>query len=196
MKTESSSTKFIKGTVTPYLTKVKTTQDVTPKPLTNDRHKALLQMQKIDPFCKCISKQLSNGKAPIHEADLFTHIKGLLHKHVMAANQKFMALIKPKAWKYTVLVEAHDKLGHQGVTHMYCLIIQQHYWKGINKDIWMYIANCTICHREKAKVQSYPLQMTETPDRPYNKIATDLVTECKTSTSGYRYIITIIDHLT
>ena len=40
----------------------------------------------------------------------------------MDANQKFMALIIPKAWKYTVLVEAHDKLGHKGVTHTYSLI--------------------------------------------------------------------------
>ena len=35
----------------------------------------------------------------------------------MDANQKAMALIIPKAWKYTVLVEAHDKLRHQGVTY-------------------------------------------------------------------------------
>ena len=36
----------------------------TPKPLTVDRLEALLQMQRTDPFCKCISKQLLNGKAP------------------------------------------------------------------------------------------------------------------------------------
>ena len=29
----------------------------------------------------------------------------------------------------------------------------------------------------------YPLQMTEIPDRSFDKIAIDLVTECKTSTS-------------
>ena len=48
----------------------------------------------------------------------------------------------------------------------------------------------------KAKVQQYPLQMTEIPDRPFDKKATDLVTECKTSTSGNKHILTIIDHLT
>ena len=58
----------------------------------------------------------------------------------MGANQEFMALIIPKVWKYTVLVEAHDKLRHQGVTCMYCLI-KQHYLKGMNKDIKKYIAN-------------------------------------------------------
>ena len=72
------------------------------KTLTANRHEALLQMQRIDPFCKSISKQLSNGKAPQHEADLFTHVKGLLCKHIMDANQIILALIIPKAWKYTV----------------------------------------------------------------------------------------------
>ena len=112
------------------------------------------------------------------------------------SGQKFLALVIPKSWKYTVLVEAHDKLGHQGNTHAYCLIKRQYYWKGTNKDSWKYIANCTLCHREKAKIQHYPLQMMEIPDRPFGKIAIDLITECKTSTSGNKHILTIIDHLT
>ena len=37
--------------------------------------------------------------------------------------------------------------------------------------------------------------MTEIPDRPLDKIAIDLVTDCKTSTSGSKHILTIIDHL-
>ena len=36
----------------------------------------------------------------------------------------------------------------------------------------------------------------EIPDRSFNQIAIDLVTECETSTSGNKYILTIIDHLT
>ena len=38
--------------------------------------------------------------------------------------------------------------------------------------------------------------MTEIPDRPFDKIAIELVTDCETSTSGNKYILTIIDHLT
>ena len=71
-------------------------------------------MQKTDSFCKRISKCLSNGKAPQHETELFTHVRGLLYKHVTDSNQKSLAFVIPKSWKYTVLVEAHDKLGHQG----------------------------------------------------------------------------------
>ena len=168
----------------------------TPKSLTEDRRDALLQMQCTDPFCKRISKRLLNGKAPHHESDTFTHVRGLLYKHVSDAGKHFLALVIPKSWKFTILVEAHDKLGHQGITHTYCLIKCQYYWKGMNKDIRKYIANCTLCRHDKAKVQQYPLQMTDIPDKPFDKIAIDLVTDCKTSTSGNKHILTIIDHLT
>ena len=87
-------------------------------------------------------------------------------------------------------------LGHQGNNHTYCLIKHQYYWKGMNKDIRKYIANCIFWRQDKAKVLQYPLQMTEIPDRPFDKITFDLVTDCETCTSGNKHILTIIDHLT
>ena len=109
-----------------------------------------------------------------HKADLFTHVKGLLYIH-HRLKPKNHGSCDPEGIKYTVLVEAHNKLGYQGTTQPYCLIKCQYYWKGINKDIRKYITQCALCHREKAKVQAYPLQMTEIPECPFNKIATDLV---------------------
>ena len=38
--------------------------------------------------------------------------------------------------------------------------------------------------------------MTEIPDRPLDKITIDLITDCETSTSGNKHILTILDHLT
>ena len=66
----------------------------------------------------------------------------------------------------------------------------------MNKDIRKYTAQCALYHREKAKVQTYPLQMTEIPEHPLDMIAIDLVKECETSSSGNKHILTIIDHLT
>ena len=66
----------------------------------------------------------------------------------------------------------------------------------MNKDIRKYIANCVLCRHDKAKVQQYPVQMTEIPDRPFDKIAIALVTDYKTSASGIKHILTIIDYLT
>ena len=66
----------------------------------------------------------------------------------------------------------------------------------MDKDIRKYIIKCTLYHREKAKVQSYHLQMTQIPEWPFDKIAIHLVTECETSNLGNKLILTIIDHLT
>ena len=52
-----------------------------PPLLPNDHRDTLMQ------------KHLLSGKAPNHEADLFTHIHSLLYKHVMDTNQKFLALV-------------------------------------------------------------------------------------------------------
>ena len=156
-KAQSNMTKHLilhatTDTTTPDITKIKDIPDAMPKLLTDNNLQALLQMYRTDPFCKHISKCLSKIKAPNHEADLFLHSEGLLYKHVTDSNQKFLALAIPKSWKYTVLKEAHDKLGHQGTTHTYCLLQCQYYWKDMNKDIRKYKANCTLCHREKSKV--------------------------------------------
>ena len=65
---------------TPLISQEPTT---TPKPLTAECLQTLLQMQKTDPFCKCVSRRLLNGKAPHHEFDTFTHVRGLLYKHII-----------------------------------------------------------------------------------------------------------------
>ena len=82
-----------------------------------------------------------------------------------------MALVIPKSWCFMVPVEAHDKLGHQAVNRIYHLIK----WKGMNEDICKYISISALCKGEKARTQVYPLQMTDTPDRPFDKIAIDLI---------------------
>ena len=100
---------------------------------------------------KSISKHLLNGKAPQHETDIFTHVKELLYKHIMDSGKQFLALGILKSSKYTVLVEAHDKLGHQGNSCTYCLIKRQYYGKGMNKDIRKYIVNCVLAKERKPK---------------------------------------------
>ena len=69
----SDSTSALPRDAVPHLSQEATP---TPKSLTADYLDALLQMQRTDPFCKCISKRLLNGKAPHHEFDTFTQCKG------------------------------------------------------------------------------------------------------------------------
>ena len=87
---------------TPQISQELTT---TPKPLTADHLDALLQMQRTDPFCKCISRRLLNGKAPHHEFDTFTHVKELLYKHITDAGKKIPPLGYPQ------ILEIHSTSG-------------------------------------------------------------------------------------
>ena len=127
MDTEPSSIQTIKETVTPDVTTVDTTQDITLKPLSADGCKTLLQMQKIDPFLKASpnSYQMArhNSMRPIYShtlRDYYTHTSWMEITNLWHSSYQ-------KSWKYTVLVEAHDRLAYQGTTHMYCLIKQQYY---------------------------------------------------------------------
>ena len=141
-------------------------------------------------------KRLLNKTAPEHELKTFFIHNGLLYWYASDHSKDFCALVIPKSWKYTILVETHDKMGHQGNNCTYSLIKQQYYWKGMAKNVKDYIQRCPTCHQEKAQVQLYPLHMTEIPDRPFDKIAMDLVTDFTESNKGNKHILTIIDLLT
>ena len=91
--TSSSTSTTTHPNISPQISQDPTT---TPKLLTVDRLDTLLQMQRTDPFCKHISKRLLNGKAPHHEFDTFTHVNGLLYKHITDSGQPFLALVIPQ----------------------------------------------------------------------------------------------------
>ena len=121
-------------------------------------------MQKTYLLCKNTSKWL-NGNAPHHDANTFTHINDLLYKHAMDTTQKFLVLFTPKSGCFILHINMQDKSGYQNINRTYNLIKWQYYWKGMNKDICKYIANCMVYKREKANIQMYPLQITHIPDQ-------------------------------
>ena len=61
-------------------------------------------------------------KASKHELDLFFIHKGILYKDINDISLKFLALVVPKSWKFTILYESHDKMGHQGNNRTYSFI--------------------------------------------------------------------------
>ena len=111
----------------------------------NSRDTSVKEMQSTDPFCKRIMKRLLNKTAPKHELDTFFIHNGLLYRYVSNHSKDFCALVIPKALRYTILVETHDKMGHQGNNRTYSLIKRQYYWKGMVKDVKDYIQRCPAC---------------------------------------------------
>ena len=115
----------------------------------NPKDTSIKEMQSTDPFCRCIMKRLLNKTAPKHELNTFFIHNGLLYRYASDHSKDFCALVIPKAWRYTILVETHDKMGHQGNNRTYSLIKQQYYWKGMAKDVKDYIQRYPACRQEK-----------------------------------------------
>ena len=88
----------------------------------NPKDTSIKEMQSTDPFCKCIMKRLLNKTAPKHELNTFFIHNGLLYRYASDHSKDFCTLVIPKAWRYTILVETHDKMGHQGNNRTYSLI--------------------------------------------------------------------------
>ena len=88
----------------------------------NPKGTSLKEMQSTDPFCKHIVKRLLNKTAPKHELNTFFIHNGLQYRYASDHSKDFCTLVIPKAWRYTILVETHDKMGHQGNNRMYSLI--------------------------------------------------------------------------
>ena len=116
----------------------------------NSGDTSVKEMQSMDPFCKRIMKRLLNKTAPKHESDTFFIHNGLLYRYASDHSKDFCALMIPKTWRYTILVETHDKMGHQLNNRTYSLIKRQYYWKGMAKDVKDYIKRCLTCRQEKA----------------------------------------------
>ena len=88
----------------------------------NSKDTSIQEIQLTDPFCRCIMKRLLNKSAPEHELKTFFIHNGLLYRYASDHSKDFCTLVIPKAWKYTILVETHDKMGHQGNNRTYSLI--------------------------------------------------------------------------
>ena len=109
----------------------------------NPKDTSIKEMQSTDPFCKRIVKRLLNKTAPAHELKTFFIHNGL-YRYASDHSKDFCTLVIPKAWRYTILVETHDKMGHQGNNRTYSPIKRQYYWKGMAKDVKDYIQQCPV----------------------------------------------------
>ncbi|KAL0130261.1 hypothetical protein PUN28_002097 [Cardiocondyla obscurior] len=101
--------------------------------------------------------------------------------------------------KIKILKEYHDSPlgGHQGVNRTINRIKLHYNWPGMNKDIEKYIQKCENCQRNKlSRKTKMPLIITDTPGKPFEKCALDIVGPLPITTAGNKYVLTFQDLLT
>ena len=101
--------------------------------------------------------------------------------------------------KKQILYEYHDAPtgGHQGIERTIRRIRLKHNWHGLTADVERYIKKCELCQKNKLSRRiKAPLVITDTPSRPFEKCALDIVGPLTITNNENRYLLTFQDHLT
>ena len=100
--------------------------------------------------------------------------------------------------KQKIISEMHDCPvgGHQGVSRTLERIKLYLEWEGMEQDIRNYIKKCVTCQQMKlGKIRTEPLQVTDTQEFPWNKLALDIVGPLEVTSEKNKYILSCQDNL-
>ena len=151
------------------------------------------------------ARQIANGEQEPDGRVSFHYVDGLLYRRwrpkgsevgdVRTCDQ----LALPGKCRPIVMMLAHDTplAGHLGVTKTKYRILQRYYWPGIFGDIAKYCRSCEVCQKNAArhppKAQLVPIPIIE---KPFQRIAMDIVGPLPKSSQGNRFILVICDYAT
>ena len=108
-------------------------------------------------------------------------------------------LVLPRRYRATVLRLAHDipLRGHLGITKTKDRILARYYWPGVFQDVARYCRTCEVCQRSGTrklpKASMIPMPLME---RPFQRIAMDLVGPLPRTKKGNRFILVLCDYAT
>ncbi|XP_033730104.1 uncharacterized protein K02A2.6-like [Pecten maximus] len=80
-------------------------------------------------------------------------------------------LVIPTSLRAEIMQKLHD--GHQGIVKCRERAKDSVWWPGMNREIADVVKNCTTCIRKRADIPE-PLKPSEFPERPWQKLGTDL----------------------
>jgi len=111
-------------------------------------------------------------------------------------NGRLRKIIEDEKEKYR-LVEAAHIVGHEGIYKTYHRLKPNYYWKGMNRDINLYIKYCPKCQMYKRQKQNENVENIPTkPGYPFSRVGLDLVGPLPRTKTGNKFIIILMDYLT
>ncbi|KAK7110805.1 hypothetical protein V1264_014623 [Littorina saxatilis] len=110
-------------------------------------------------------------------------------------------VLVPQPLGRQVMEVAHDSImeGHLGVKKTSDRIQAAFYWPGLHADVTRFCRSCDICQKTipRGRVPKVPLQKMPLIDRPFKRVAIDLIGEIKPpSEAGHRWVLTLVDYAT
>jgi len=95
------------------------------------------------------------------------------------------------------LIEAAHSVEHEGIYKTYHRLESNYYWKGMNKEIQIYIKCCLKCQMNKRQKQNENVENLPTKSGYlFSRVGLDLVGPLPKTKIGNKCIIVLVDYLT
>ena len=167
--------------------------------LDRDRNQ-LIADQKADVTLEKVRKESSKMES---DGYFFTNDLLMHRKHLPEERNGIRyvdRIVVPEAYRNEILRVGHTipLSGHMGSKKTLERIAVHFFWPGLSFDVRKYCATCPQCQvvARKLKSKRAPLRPVDIVTEPFKKIAIDIVGELPRTTTGYRYILTIVDYAT
>ena len=168
-----------------------------------DREK-LKQMQRED---ESLQKYWEKNDVVVRgQAETSFEVKGgvlyRVYKHPYVNGGKpLKQVMVPMQLRSRIMELAHGSImgGHMGIKKTADKIQSAFYWPGIQGDVTRYCKSCDVCKKtvNKGSVPKVPLEKMPLIDKPFKRVAIDLVGPIgPPSEDGHRYILTLVDFAT
>ena len=165
----------------------------------------LIELQKSDSSLAMVRKDALNINE-IENEDICYYYKNdlLMRKWTPASSAPSNTwsvrhqIIVPESYRKHILRLAHDTPlgGHLGVSKTLDRIRGYFYWPGVQKDCSYYCKTCETCQRVGKPNQTIPVSpLIPIPvlDPPFTRVLCDVVGPLPSTSSGNRYILTLLD---
>ena len=163
--------------------------------LDGEHYEVISSLQDQDNFCHRILRQLCKAKLLVGYPYIIEN--DILKRCLTLNGQLYYPIVLPHMMIGHVLELAHNKLGHNGISHTYAMLKRLYYWKGMKVSITKHMKNCAVCQKHNPQVVPYAKLHFDTATFPMEFISMDLIGEFyPPSKSVHKYALTVICMLT
>lgn len=165
----------------------------------------LPELQRQDLYCRTIIDRLTGSTQPPNsrsrrQLQNFRLLNGVLHRINDHVSGRQWVPVAPRTIQPQILEALHDDAtaGHLGFDKTYDRVRGRFFWPGLSNYVARYVASCTLCQLRKRSTSPPAglLQPLPCPSTPFETVGIDLYGPLPCTVSGYRWIVTAVDHLT
>ncbi|CAB4443573.1 unnamed protein product [Rhizophagus irregularis] len=118
---------------------------------------------------------------------------GLLYR--MENNEDLRVIRKYEFEGLMYIAHDHELSGHFGIDATYERVKEKYYWKGMRRDVEIYVKSCDSCQRRGKPIGKHELNVIKVKE-PFYQIGIDVVGPLPITERNNRYIVTAMDYFT